>query len=87
MTYADGPLAQRSYAPEPILAIMTPQDIQSILNAGSVVKVFFDTHTEIVLVLSIDSDGMLCRPVSAGPSGTAAEFWLAYDQISQIEPV
>jgi hypothetical protein len=51
------------------------------------VKVFFDTHTETVLVLSIDSDGMLCRPISAGPSGTAAEFWLAYDQISQIEPV
>ena len=87
MIYADGPLAKCCYAPEPILPIMTPQDIQSVLSTGSVVKVFFDTHTETVLVLSIDSDGMLCRPVSAGPGGTAAEFWLAYDQISQIEPV
>lgn len=66
---------------------MTPQDIQSVLTAGSVVKVSFDTHTEIIVVLSIDSDGMLCRPASASPSGAATEFWLAYNQISQIEPV
>jgi hypothetical protein len=46
------------------------------------VKVFFDSHTETVLVLSIDSDGMLCRPASGE---TAAEFWLAYDQITRIE--
>jgi len=64
---------------------MTPQDIQSIVSAGTVAKVSFDSHTETVLILSLDPDGMLCRPASAGPGETAAEFWLAYDQISQIE--
>jgi hypothetical protein len=66
---------------------MTPQDIQSVLKAGAVVKVLFDSHTETVFVVSIDPDGMLCRPVAAGVTGAAGEFWLAYDQISQIEPV
>jgi hypothetical protein len=87
LIYADGPLARGRCAPAPTMAIMTPRDIQSILNVGAVVKVFFDRHTEIVLVLSIDPDGMLCRPVSAGTGGTSAEFWLAYDQISQIDKV
>jgi hypothetical protein len=79
-------MARARSALEPVPAIMTPQDIQSVLKAGTAVKVFFDSHIEVVFVISIDPDGMLCRPVAAGLTGAAGEFWLAYDQISQIEP-
>jgi hypothetical protein len=66
---------------------MTPGEVRAALNPGTVVKVFFDRHTETVVVVSIDSDGVLCRPVSAGSGGNSAEFWLAYSQISQVEKV
>jgi len=66
---------------------MTPHEVRLTLNAGGVVKVFFDTHTETVRVISADSDGVLCQPVSAQSGETAAEFWLAYNQISRVEKV
>lgn len=66
---------------------MTPGEVRAALSPGTVVKVFFDRHTETVLVISIDSDGVLCRPVSAGSGANGAEFWLAYSQISQVEKV
>ena len=66
---------------------MTPRDASAALSIGAVVKVFFDSHEETVLVASIDSDGILCRPVSARADESAPEFWLAYVQISRIEKV
>lgn len=66
---------------------MTPREARAALSIGAVVKVFFDKHTETVLIVSIDSDGVLCRPVSAGPGEGASEFWLAYNQISLVEKV
>jgi hypothetical protein len=64
---------------------MTPGEVRAALAIGARVKVFFDRHTETVLIISIDSDGILCRPVSAGSGETGTEFWIAYQQISRIE--
>jgi hypothetical protein len=66
---------------------MTPDEIRLALNVGGVVKVFFDTHNETVIVISADSDGILCQPVTVQSGETAAEFWLAYNQISRVEKV
>lgn len=63
---------------------MTPHEVQAIVSAGAVVKVFFDKHTETVLIVSVDPDGILCRPLSGE---AAAEFWLAHGQISRIEKI
>jgi hypothetical protein len=64
---------------------MTASEVRAAATVGAVVKVFFDRHTETVLILSIDSDGILCRPASARSGESGAEFWLAYQQISRIE--
>jgi hypothetical protein len=64
---------------------MTPDEVRAALSPGTVVKVYFDTHADTVFIVSIDSDGVLCRPVSARTSGSGTEFWLAYSQISQVE--
>jgi hypothetical protein len=66
---------------------MTPSEVRAAVAIGALVKVFFDRHTETVLVISIDPDGILCRPVSARFGESGAEFWLAYQQISRIEKV
>ena len=63
---------------------MTPGEVRAVVNVGAVVKVFFDKYEETIRILSVDPDGILCMPVSGG---AAAEFWLAYDQISRIEKI
>jgi hypothetical protein len=66
---------------------MTPREVQEAVSVGAVVKVYFDRHVETILVISLDPDGILGRPISAATGETAAEFWLAYNQISRIEKV
>jgi len=66
---------------------MTQQEIRGVLqaNIGRKVKVAFGNHTETVLVISGDPDGFLCRAFSAGLAEPAAEFWLAYKEVSEVE--
>ena len=66
---------------------MTRQNIEAALraNIGVSVKIWFDGHTETVVVISVDSDGLLCRAVSAEATDITAEFWLAYKEISRVE--
>jgi hypothetical protein len=66
---------------------MTSHEVQAAVSVGSVVKVFFDRYKETVLIVSVDPDGILCRPLSAGSGEAATEFWLAHSQISRIEDV
>ncbi|MBV8069748.1 MAG: hypothetical protein JO270_07585 [Acidobacteriaceae bacterium] len=43
-------------------------------------------QTETVLVLSVDPDGFICRPAYPDPNESAPEFWVAYKEVSGIEP-
>lgn len=66
---------------------MMRQNVKAALQAsvGKAVKVTFGGYTENVIVLSVDSDGFVCRSVAADPDEPAAEFWLAYKEVSGIE--
>ena len=66
---------------------MTRQEIQAALqaNIGKKVKVAFGNHTQTVLVMSGDPDGFLCRSFCDDVKEPAAEFWLAYKEVSEVE--
>jgi len=67
---------------------MTQDEIQAELqaNVGKAVKIAFDRHTETVLVISVDPDGFVCRAFPLKQSEPAAEFWLAYKEVSIVTP-
>lgn len=53
-------------------------------SVGDIVVVTFGGHTETVFICSVDPDGFLCRPQSASPGDTSAEFWIPYDEVTSI---
>ena len=66
---------------------MMQKDLRAQLHAniGKAVRITFGGYTENVIVLSVDSDGFLCRGAAAGQDEPAAEFWLAYKEVSELE--
>lgn len=64
-------------------------DVQLLLeaNLGKTINVTYDFHTERVIVLSVDRDGFVCRPLEAASGDGAEEFWLSYADVVKVEAV
>jgi hypothetical protein len=66
--------------------VMDQSTIQAKLrqSIGQAVRVRFGGHSETVLVISVDSDGFICRIQPASPEETTTEFWVAYREVSSV---
>jgi hypothetical protein len=66
---------------------MDRQHLQRVLesNIGKIVRVTYNVHSEAVLVMSVDRDGFICKPLSPDLNESTAEFWLAYEDVADLE--
>lgn len=64
---------------------MTREEIEAEIteNVGKSISVDFGNGPEIVQVVSVDPDGFVCHPESAGEN-TSAEFWVAYKAVLNV---
>ncbi len=67
---------------------MTAAEMEHELRArlGQKVRLTIGTHTDTVLVLSVDRDGFICQPTTADPREPLPEFWVAYEEVAAIAP-
>ena len=65
---------------------MDQAEVESRLRAkiGQAVSVTFDSHTENVTVVSVDTDGFVCRPQVASLADSPSEFWIAHKDVSEL---
>lgn len=66
---------------------MDRQHLQRLLesNIGKTVRVTYNVHSEAVVVMSVDRDGFICKPLLSDPTESTAEFWLAYEDVADLE--
>jgi hypothetical protein len=66
--------------------VIGQKDIEERLrqNPERTVKLDFGGHTQTVVVISADLDGLVCRTLSESGGDSSEEFWIAYDEVSAI---
>jgi hypothetical protein len=67
---------------------MNAATTQPVLEAhlGKAVAVTYNGGTERVLIVTVDPDGFVCKPV--GPVGREdTEFWLAFADLEDLQPL
>ena len=76
-----------AYLSPPETNLMDSFDIQLVLeaNIGKPVAITFNGATESVIVISVDDDGFLCRPLTSAQD-ESSEFWLAFADTTCVDP-
>jgi hypothetical protein len=54
-------------------------------SVGKRIKVTLGGQTDTVLIVAVDPDGFICRPMHPDPQEASPEFWVAYKEVSGIE--
>ncbi|HZQ53884.1 MAG TPA: hypothetical protein VFB14_16900 [Bryobacteraceae bacterium] len=64
---------------------MNPATTQPVLeeNLGKAVAVTYNGGTEHVLVVAVDADGFVCKPVDPAEREDI-EFWLAFEDMDEL---
>lgn len=65
---------------------MQQSEIESALkrSIGKTKVIRFGGNTETVQVVSVDPDGFICRLQASDPNEIASEFWIPFNEVSEI---